>query len=56
MDRKIKHHLDKPPRQRWLYKLSDMGLFKAIAIIWGICLLAIAVALSLVKAVLSAFK
>ena len=62
MDRKVikkrlkHHHLDKPTHQRWLYKLSDVGLFKAMLIIWGVCLVAIAGALLLVKAVLSGFK
>jgi hypothetical protein len=57
MDRKVKQsHLDKPGHQRWLYKLSDMHLFKAIALIWLICLLAIAFSLLLAKAVISFFK
>ena len=55
MDRKVKHH-DKPGHQRWLYHLSDMGLFKALMIIWGVCLLAVLGALLLVKAVITGFK
>ena len=55
MDRKVKHY-DKPLRQRWLYQLAEKGLFKAIAIIWGVCILAIVGALLLVKAVVSFFK
>jgi uncharacterized membrane protein len=49
-------HLDKPKHQRWLYILSDMGLFKAILIIWMICFLAIGVAMGLAKAIISFFK
>ncbi len=56
MDRKIKHY-DKPGHQRWLYRLSDLGLIKAITIIWGICIVTIIVTLLLVKLVLTfAFK
>ena len=57
MDRKIKRaHNDKPKHQRWLYHLSDMGLFKAILIIWLITWIAIGVALGLAKAIISIFK
>jgi hypothetical protein len=57
MDRKIKNnHSDKPSHQRWLYQLADMGLFKALFIIWGVCILAVVVALLLVKATLSSLK
>jgi len=57
MDRKVKnHHLDKPSHQRWLYKLADIGMFKAILIIWGICLLIIIATIFTIKAVLSGFK
>ena len=56
MDRKIKRvdqHLDKPPRQRWLYKLSDMSFPKVIVIIWIVCLIAIGVAILTVKGILA---
>lgn len=57
MDRKVKnHHLDKPTHQRWLYKLADIGLVKAIMIIWGVCILAVVASLFVLKAVLSGFK
>lgn len=59
MDRKIKrknHHLDKPAHQRWLYKLADMSFFKIWMLIWAICWIAIAIALLLVKGILSIFK
>lgn len=57
MDRKIKRtHYDKPKHQRWLYQLADIGLVKAILLIWGVCVLAIIVALFLVKAVVANFK
>ena len=57
MDRKVKdNHLDKPSHQRWLYKLADIGLVKAILIIWGLCILIILATLGIVKAVLSSLK
>ena len=59
MDRKVKpknYHHDKPTHQRWLYQLSDMGLFKAILIIWLITWIAIAFALGLAKSIISFFK
>ena len=57
MDRKVKDkHYDKPSHQRWLYQLADIGLVKAVMIIWGICVLAIVATLLLVKAVLAGFK
>ncbi len=49
-------HNDKPKHQRWLYHLADMGLGKAILIIWAICLLTIAGALLLAKSIISIFK
>jgi hypothetical protein len=49
-------HLDKPKHQRWLYHLSDLGLFKAILIIWLVCWLAIGAALVMTKAVIAFFK
>ena len=49
-------HLDKPKHQRWLYRLSDLGLVKAIMIIWGICCIVIIVTLVLIKTLLSHFK
>jgi hypothetical protein len=52
MDRKVKHY-DKPGHQRWLYRLSDFGLVKAILIIWGICFVIIVVTLILVKFILT---
>jgi len=51
----MSHH-DKPTHQRWLYRLADNGIIKAIMIIWGICLMAIFGALLLIKAVLAYFK
>ena len=52
MDRKVTHY-DKPGHQRWLYQLSDLGLVKAITIVWGICIVTIIIALILVKIVLT---
>ena len=57
MDRKIKNkHLDKPTHQRWLYQLSDIGLVKAIMLIWGVCILIIVITLVLVKYTLAWIK
>ena len=55
MVRKITHY-DKPGHQRWLYRLADMGIVKAILVIWLICLLAIGLSLLMVKFVISIFK
>jgi len=49
-------HFDKPTHQRWLYRLADNGLVKAIMIIWGICLVAFLGAILLAKAVIDHFK
>jgi signal recognition particle receptor subunit beta len=57
MDRKVKiKYYDIPGHQRWLYKLSDYGLVKAIMLIWGICLLLLVASFLLVKLVLAFFK
>jgi uncharacterized membrane protein len=57
MDRKVTgKHSDKPAHQRWLYQLADIGLFKAILIIWGVCVLALVLALFLIKITISSFK
>jgi len=49
-------HYDKPAHQRWLYILSDLGLFKAILVIWLVCWLTIGASLAMVKALISVFK
>ena len=51
MDRKIKPHMDKPARQRWLYQLLDMGMSTALGIIWAVVILALIIALGIVKLV-----
>lgn len=55
MDRKVKHY-DKPAHQRWLYRLSDMGIVKAIMVIWAICWILIGLSIILVKVVISYFE
>lgn len=55
MDRKMRHY-DKPGHQRWLYRLADLGLVKAIILIWAICWAIIVMSLLLAKAVISYFK
>ena len=45
-------HYDKPPHQRWLYQLSDLGLVRAMLIIWGACWAVIVITLLLIKAIL----
>lgn len=56
MDRKVikkkSLHTDKPPHQRWLYQLSDLGLIKATLIIWGACWAIIGITMLLIKAIL----
>jgi len=57
MDRKVKNkHYDKPLHQRWLYQLADIGLVKAIMIVWGILALVLIATLFVAKALLSGFK
>lgn len=57
MDRKVKNkHYDKPSHQRWLYQLADIGLVKAIMIVWGILALVLIATLFVAKALLSGFK
>ena len=53
MVRKVIRHNDKPKHQRWLYHLSDHSWFKALIIIWAVCILAIGLALLLVKGILA---
>ncbi len=55
MDRKVKHY-DKPGYQRWLYQLSDLGLVKALTIIWGVCIVTVIIAVLLVKFILTYFE
>ncbi len=57
MDGKIKYtHYDKPAHQRWLYRLADLGIVRAIMFIWALCIILIVVSLLAVKAVLWNFK
>ena len=56
MDRKVKqknHHLDKPPHQRWLYKLADMSFFKFWMFLWAVIWVTIGIALLCVKGILA---
>ena len=49
-------HQDKPWHQRWLYELADMGIVKAIMLIWAICWIIVGISVLAIKALFSHFK